>query len=83
MALRTTSISVSFAAPFKIKGLAETLPAGIYEVETEEEIIEGNGPSAYRRIITLLYVRRLGMTRALAIDPEALQAALDRDRAAG
>lgn len=80
-ALRTTSATVSFSAPFTLKGRTETYPAGRYEVETDEEIIEGNGRTVYLRVATLLHIRSPGMTRTLKIDPEDLQRALARDQA--
>jgi hypothetical protein len=81
MALRTTRSSITFAAPFDLKGVAGTFPAGSYDVETEEEIIEGMSHTVYLRVATLLYVRTIGMTRTLTVDPKHLQDALDRDRA--
>lgn len=79
MALRTTRSSVTFTAPFDLKGITGTLPAGSYDVETEEEIIEGMSHTVYLRVATLLYVRTVGMTRTLTVDPQALQDALHRD----
>ncbi len=79
--LRTTTSTVTFAAPFRLAGRNETLPAGTYEVETDEEIIEANGHTAYRKVATILFVRQAGMRRALTVDPEALAAALLRDGA--
>ena len=82
MALRTTRSSITFTAPFDLKGIAGTLPAGSYDVETEEEIIETMTHTVYLRVATLLYVRTIGMTRTLTVDPQALQDALDRGRMA-
>lgn len=81
MALRTTSMTVSFSAAFTLKGRPETFPAGSYEVETDEDVVEGNGRSAYVRVATLLHVRSPGMTRTLAVDPDDLERALAADRA--
>ena len=80
-ALRTTRSSVTFAAPFKLKAFEFAEPAGTYAIETDEEIIEGNEHTVYRRVATLLYIRRGGTTRAVTIDPLDLEAALARARA--
>lgn len=81
MALRTTRTTVSFAAPFKLKGIDTPQPAGSYEVETDEEIIEGNGRSVYVRVATLMFLRSPGMVRTVTIDPADLERALAKDRA--
>ena len=80
MALRTTRSSVTFAAPFKLKALDVAQPAGTYSVETDEEIIEGNERTVYRRVATLLYIQRDGTTRAVTVDPADLEAAIARDK---
>jgi len=82
MALRTSSRTIRFARPFTLKGRTETYPAGSYEVETDEEGVEGNGRTVYLRVATLLHIRTPGMTRTLTVDPEEIERALDRDRAA-
>jgi len=79
MALRTTRTSITFKAPFRLTALDEILPAGVYDIDTEEEIIEGNERTVYVRVATLLYVRTNNMVRAVTIDPKALQAAFDAD----
>ena len=80
MALRTTRSSVTFAAPFKLKALEATLPAGSYAIETDEEVIEGNERTVFQRVATLLYLERDGATLAVTVDPQDLDAALARDR---
>ncbi len=79
MSIRTTRSSVTFNAPFRLKGFDRSEPPGTYEIETDEEIIEGNGPTAYRRVATLLYVHSRGMTRTVTVDPENLSDALTKD----
>ncbi len=81
MALRTTPSSVSFSRPFELKGVDGPLPAGSYEVETEEEIIETLHRTVYVRVATLLIIRSTGMTRTVTVDPSDLETALERDRA--
>jgi hypothetical protein len=79
MTLRTTRSSVTFAAPFALEGVEGELAAGRYDIETDEEAIEGNAKTVYRRVATLLIVRRPGLTRTWMIDPAALAAALAKD----
>lgn len=85
MTTRSSETTITFRRPFTLDGLAETLPAGDYRVETEEERIEGLSYAAYRRTATVLRLPAASgpvhLTRAMTVDPEDLQAALARDRA--
>jgi hypothetical protein len=80
VSFRTTRSSVSFNTSFRLKGVDDELPAGSYEIETDEEIIETTDRTAYRRIATLIHIRTHALTRSCAIDPRDLEAALERDR---
>jgi len=82
MHTRTSSSTVSFALPFELTGVGETLPAGTYTVETEEELIDGVSFPAYRRTATLLIVPPApggSTTMVASIDPAELSAALEAD----
>lgn len=79
MALRTTRSSVTFKAPFRLSAWNDLLPAGRYDIDTEEEAVEGNERTVYVRVATLLYVRTTGMVQTVSIDPKELQAAFDMD----
>jgi hypothetical protein len=85
MTIRTSRKTVTFRKPFTLRGVEEILPAGAYTVETDEEPLLGVSFLAYRRISTLLHVPgRPGdrvLTRVLTVDPNELDAALERDRA--
>lgn len=85
MTVRTLTSNVTFANPFRIGDLDETLPPGTYKVETDEERLEGLSFEAYRRVQTLIHLpaksARPGFSRTLVIDPGALDAALSRDLA--
>lgn len=85
MTTRTTSKTVNFKKQFMLESVGELLPAGTYTVETDEVPLEGISFIAYRRIQTLLHVpgRPADRVRAsvLTIDPEELEAALQRDQA--
>jgi hypothetical protein len=56
MTIRSRRETVTFKHPFCIKGVDRTLPAGSYEVITDEEMIEGLSFAAYRRVATLIKV---------------------------
>jgi hypothetical protein len=83
MVTRTTRKMIEFRHPFKLDGIEEELPAGFYNVETEEEQIESLSFTAYRRIETTIVVPASGTPslkkQVIAIDPQDLAAAHDRD----
>jgi hypothetical protein len=45
-----------FDHPFRLKGLDRLLPAGSYEVLTDEEMIEDLSFPCYRRVLTMIMV---------------------------
>jgi hypothetical protein len=77
---------VTFRKAFVLPGF-DPLPPGDYLVETDEELLEGLSFSAYRRIATVMEVPAVpghpGRAQMLVLDPEELDAALERDRASG
>ena len=79
----TTSETVTFRRPFALTGTDELLPAGTYSVEMEDALIEGAPFLAYRRLSTLLRpCLQPGsgqLAWAMAIDPDDLGVALERD----
>ncbi len=84
MTVRTTTKTVTFRKPFALDGLDEELPPGEYAVETDEERIEDLSFPVWRRILTVIRLRgempHPDRLRALTVDPQALDAALERDR---
>ncbi len=61
------------------------LPAGSYEIVTDEELIEGLSFPVYRRVATTMLVPAQsyqGSVEMLIVDPFSLAAAKDRDAAA-
>ena len=60
-----------------------TLPAGEYEVVTDEELVEGLSFPVYRPVSTMIYVPTQSLSASsvemVTIDPLALQEARDRD----
>jgi hypothetical protein len=87
MTIRTSKKTVTFSRPFVLGGFDEALPAGAYRVEMDEELLEGISFPAYQKILTLLHLHpkpgRPGLTQTLTIDPNELDAALERDQAPG
>ena len=84
MATRTIRKFISFENSFTLGGFDEILPAGTYEVETDEELLEGLSFRAYRRFRTIIHLPGPAgnpkETRALTTDPAVLEAAMLRDR---
>jgi len=56
MTMRTRRETVTFNHPVRIKGIERLLPAGAYEVVTDEEMIEGLSFPCYRRTATMIMV---------------------------
>lgn len=85
MTIRTSKKTVTFKWPFNLAGFDRELPAGAYNVETDEELLEGISFPVYRRIATLIHLHvqagKPGLTQILTIDPKELDAALRRDEA--
>ena len=83
MTMRTSSKTVTFRRPFRLKGVDRMLPPADYRVVTDEELIEGLSFPAYRRISTMIFVPApSGSAVEMAtVDPLDLEAALDRDAA--
>jgi hypothetical protein len=83
---RSTRRSVEFTHGFVLNTGDEPLPPGLYEVETEEELIPNLSFQAYRRVRTTLTSQagQKGATlqrQVHTIEPAALEAALALDRA--
>jgi hypothetical protein len=84
MSTRTTRSVVRFSSAFLLSGFDAPQPAGEYEVEQDEELIEGVASVAYRRVATFIHLPALSarsLTRQMMpIDPAELEAALAKDR---
>ncbi|MGG5817798.1 hypothetical protein [Falsiroseomonas sp. HW251] len=87
MLTRSQRTTLVFRHPFVLKGLDRPQPAGTYDIETEEELLEGLSFPAYRRVSTTM-TRRMAASGAVlqaqVIDPAELEKAIaaDRDQAA-
>jgi hypothetical protein len=56
MTMRSRRETITFRHPFRIKGIDRLLPAGAYEVVTDEEMIEGLSFASFRRVATMIMV---------------------------
>jgi len=56
MTMRSRREAITFLHPFRIKGIDRLLPPGAYEVNTDEEVIEGLSFPAFRRVATMIMV---------------------------
>jgi hypothetical protein len=79
MTTRTTRTTVTFARPFSLKGVDGIQPAGVYDVDTDEELIDDLSFLAYRRVATTIHLQKDGAMQVYRIDPVELDARLLRD----
>lgn len=74
---------MTFMLPFVLDGSDREIPAGEYQLETDEELIEGLSFPAYRRVATRLYLHpKPGVTEMLAVSWADIAAAHLRDEIA-
>lgn len=73
MTIRSRRDVVTFKHPFQIRGVDRLLPAGPYEVITDEELIEGLSFASFRRVSTIIMVpaaaSRGSTMEMISIDP--------------
>ena len=83
---RTRRKTWTFVKPFRLKGVDHVLPAGDYQVMTDEELIESLSFPVYRRVGTMILVpgqMRSSSVEMFSIDPVDLQSAHENDAAGG
>jgi hypothetical protein len=80
--IRTKRSKLTFRHAFSLKGMDRLLPAGDYEIVTDEELIEGLSFPVYRRVASWIMAPSRSSTEMLVIDPADLAAAHARDSAA-
>jgi hypothetical protein len=56
MTIRLRRETISFKHAFRFRGIDRLLPAGAYEVITDEAMIEGLSFAAFRRVATMIKV---------------------------
>ena len=54
--IRSHTETMVFDTPFRLKGLDRMLPAGSYEILTDEEMIEDLSFASFRRVSTIIKV---------------------------
>jgi len=85
MVTRKTKHTATFLHSFTLPGLAEELPAGTYDVETDELLVESFSFVAWLRKSAALQrpnmPGRPGGSWTLIVDPDILDAVLKLDRA--
>ncbi len=85
MNTRSSRELVTFPRSFQLTGMDKMLPAGTYEVTTEEEQIGDFVYEAYRRISTSIYLPAQrgdhGIGQIVSIDPDELADTLKKTSA--
>ena len=83
MTIRTSQSTIRFDRPFKLAGIDALQPAGLYTLETDEELLQDVSFLAYRRIETRLFLPAVPGTtilgQVISIDPMELKAAQEGD----
>ena len=84
MQTRTRRTTASFSHPFSLAGFADAQPAGDYDIDEDEEVIEGLSWIAWHRVATFIHLpagREGARSRQMVgIDHADLEAALELDR---
>ena len=83
MIFRTTTITAIFSNPFTLGDYDEALPPGSYEIEIDEELVEGAEGQEYQRVLSLVRVpaksKIAGDWQWLTISSRELNAAVTPD----
>lgn len=74
MTIRSRREVVTFNHPFQIRGIDRQLPAGAYEVVTDEGMTDGLSVAAFRRIATMMRVSAEG-SRGLTMEVISIHSA--------
>jgi hypothetical protein len=81
MTNRIKRMMVTLPEPFLLTGLDKPIPAGRYEITTEEELLGDSVYSAYRRISATIYVSqvpgRAGISQNIEVTESELSALLE------
>jgi len=80
MTSRTIDRTVTFQRSFILSNADGQYPPGEYLVQTDEEMIDQLSFPAWRRIATMIHVRRGGATQVVTVSPQELDLILSRDR---
>lgn len=81
--IRTTQKTVVSKKPFYLSAFDQELPAGVYNVEMDEERLEGLSVQAYRRVQCRLHVpaslARVGVSHTLIVAPHEFDLVFGQD----
>ncbi len=81
--MRTRHSTVHFDRPFALRGIEEIQPAGDYDIDQDEVLIDGISYIAYRSVATYIHLparsSKLLTSQVLPIDRTELEAALRQD----
>lgn len=75
MTVRSRREFVRFGQPFRLDGVDREIPAGSYEVVTDEEMIEGLSFPVFRRVATMMMIPSAGPPHSvemISINPTQL-----------
>ncbi|KAF0219999.1 MAG: hypothetical protein FD176_3411 [Rhodospirillaceae bacterium] len=82
---RSSESEITFRHPFTLRAVGEPLPAGIYRLIVDEEMLQGLSFPAWRRVATMLFTPALGQDdgsqQIFTVDGDELEAALAADQA--
>ena len=76
---RYTTRRIVFVSPFTLGKDQEVYPAGAYDVETREDLVESGGFTAHVRTATMLIISTATGTRSRPVEGSELEEALARD----
>jgi hypothetical protein len=84
MTTRTRRKLMTFAQPFLLRVIDAVQPAGTYNVDTDEELIDGLSFLAYRRIATWIHLPSItaksGCRQMILVQPSELEAGQESAR---
>jgi hypothetical protein len=73
MTLRTRRETMTFRNAFSLDSVEGKIPAGVYEIVTDEESIDGLSFVCFRRVATMMTIPAQGGRReTIVIDPREL-----------
>ncbi len=85
-AVRASRTTIKLDQPFNLRGCPQSLEAGVYLVDTEEQLIESLSFCAYQRTRTSIHLHRRhgrsGLDRVLRVSGDDLDTAVALSRAA-
>ena len=87
MTVRTKQSVVSFSSAFVLPGFDEPQPAGAYQVDYDEQLMEGLSWLGWQRVGAFIHLPAIGQVspvhQMVPVEPPDLDAAIEMDRATG